>query len=60
MEYSKADLNWLVTKMERRSERYIEAENKIMEIIAMPWYKRLFCRRGLLKFLTTRIDKYNF
>jgi len=59
MEYSKADLNWLMSKMECTSERYMEAEKKIIDIIDMPWYKRLFCGRTLLNFLKSR-DKYNF
>jgi len=59
MEYSKSDLNWLMSKIECTSERYMEAEKKIIEIIDMPWYKRVFCGRTLLKFLKSR-DKYNF
>jgi len=59
MEYTKADLNWLMSKMECTSERYMEAERMIIEIIEMPWWKRLFCGRKLLRFLKSR-DKYNF
>jgi len=40
MEYTKADLNWLISKMECTSERYMEAEKMIIEIIDMPWWKR--------------------
>jgi len=59
MEYTKADLNWLMSKMECTSERYMEAEKMIIEIIEMPWWKRPFCRRKLLRFLKSR-SKYNF
>ena len=59
MEYTKADLSWLMNKIECTSERYMEAEQMILNFARMPWYKRLWCRRKLLKFLKTR-DKYNF
>lgn len=38
MEYTKSDLNWLFSKMEATSIRYIEAEQMIIEIMDMPWY----------------------
>ena len=56
---AKADLNWLMNKMECTSERYMEAEKMIIEIINMGWWKRLFCKRKLIRFLKSR-DKYNF
>jgi len=59
MEYTKADLNWLMSKIEATSELYMEAEKMIIEIIAMPWWKRIFCGRKLLRFLNSR-SKYNF
>ena len=59
MEYTKADLKWLMGKMECTSERYMEAEKMIIEIIEMPWWKRPFCRCKLLRFLKSR-SKYNF
>ena len=59
MEYTKADLNWLMGKIECTSERYMEAEKMIIEILYMPWWKRLFCGRKLLRFLKSR-SKYDF
>lgn len=59
MGHTKADLSWHISKLEATSERYMEAEKMILEVIGMPWYKRLFCGRKLLRFLESR-SKYNF
>lgn len=59
MEYSKSDLNWLMTKTEQCSERYMEAEKFILELAEMKWYQRMFCFGKILKFLKSR-DKYKF
>ena len=59
MEYSKTDLNWLMNKTEKCSERYVEAEKFILEIAEMKWYQRLFCSKKIMNFLMSR-DKYGF
>lgn len=47
----------LINKMNKLSDRYIEAENFLMEL---KWYEKLFCSRKIKRFLKSRIDKYNF
>ena len=59
MEYTKADLNWLMKKTEDCSERYMEAEKLLLEIAEMKWYQRVFLWRKILRFLNSR-SKYNF
>ncbi len=59
MEYSDADLNWLMNKTALCSERYMEAEIFLIELLQMSWYKRMFCFGKILKFLKSR-DKYKF
>lgn len=46
-------------KTEDCSERYIEAEQFILEIASMKWYHRFFLLKKILKFLESR-NKYNF
>lgn len=46
-----------LTKMKQLTERYIEAENFIMEL---NWFERLFCSRKITKFLQSRLEKYDF
>jgi|GEM_PF-2267696 hypothetical protein len=60
MEYSKADLNWLMNKTEKCSERYMEAETILLAIMRDPWYKRIFLRKKIAKFLMSRGAKYKF
>lgn len=59
MEYSKSDLNWLMKKTEDCSERYMEAEQFILELASMPWYKRAFSFWKIMKFINSR-SKYKF
>lgn len=47
----------LINKMEKITNRYIEAENFLMQL---KWYEKLFCRRKIKRFLKSRIEKYNF
>ena len=46
-----------LNKMEKLTERYIDAEKFIMEL---NWIERLFCSRKITKFLKSRTAKYNF
>jgi len=55
----KEGLEWLLSKLEKCSDRYIEAENFILEIMEMPWYKRIFIFNKIYQFFETR-KKYNF
>lgn len=59
MEYTKTDLNWLMKKTEQCSDRYMEAEQFILELAEMKWYQRIFCARKIFKFLQSR-SKYKF
>jgi hypothetical protein len=44
-------------RMEKLTERYIEAEEFIMNL---NWFQRLFCSKKIKNFLKSRVDKYNF
>jgi hypothetical protein len=44
-------------RMENLTERYIEAEEFIMNL---NWFQRLFCSKKIKNFLKSRVDKYNF
>lgn len=44
-------------KEEQLTQRYIEAE---LFIIDIKWYERIFNFRKVLKFLTSRLEKYKF
>lgn len=52
----KTEFNRLFNKYEKTINRYIEAEQFILEL---NWFERLFCRRKILNFLNSR-KKYNF
>ena len=53
-----SSLSWLLSKYENASERYMEAEDFIIQIAEMKWYQRAFCVPKILKFLDSR-KKYN-
>lgn len=59
MEYNKEDLNWLMKKTEDCSNRYMEAEQFLIEIAKMKWYQKFFLTMKILRFLNSR-KKYNF
>lgn len=59
MEYNKEDLNWLMQKTEDCSNRYMEAEQFLIEIAKMKWYQKFFLTMKILNFLNSR-KKYNF
>lgn len=59
MEYTKEDLNWLMKKTEECSNRYMEAEHFLVELMTMPWYKRIVLASKISKFLLGR-NKYKF
>lgn len=52
----KQDLNWLMSRYEQCSDRYMEAEKFIMDL---NWIERLFCSRKIKKFLQSR-EKFKF
>lgn len=58
MKYNKKDINWLMDKAESNSDRYMEAEDMIIEVMDMSWHERLFCGKKLLNFLKSR-GKFN-
>ena len=57
MENTKKITEFSLNKIEQLTERYIDAENFIMEL---NWFERLFCSRKIRKFLKSRMVKYNF
>lgn len=59
MEYTKEDLNWLMKKIDKCSNRYMEAETLLLEIAGMKWYQRIFCVGKILNFIKSR-RKYGF
>lgn len=55
----KEELDYIMEMCEKTSERYIEAENLLLEIMCLKWYQRLFIRRKISEFFHSR-NKYNF
>ena len=52
--------DWLMTRMEQTTKRYIEAERLLDELAEMPWYKRMFARKRIIEFLEDTRWKYVF
>jgi len=57
MENTEKMSEYSLNKIEELTERYIEAEQFIMNL---KWYERLFCSKKIIKFLKSRTVKYNF
>lgn len=45
-------------KYEAAAYRSMEAENLLVDIMQMNWFKRLFLRKKIIKFLKEQSDKY--
>jgi hypothetical protein len=60
MEYTKSDLNWLMRQCEMRSQRYMDDEELLLEIMKMPFWKRLFLRRKIINHMKRMLNKYSF
>lgn len=55
------DVEWLVSRYEKCSERYISAESKLLQIATMPFYKRIFLSKKIAySHLNKVLDKYDF
>lgn len=54
MEQQTKIVDWLLSKYEMASDRYMEAENFILEIAEMKWYQRAFCLPKIIRFLNSR------
>ena len=54
MEYNKSEINWLMDKVEKSTDRYIDAEKLLLDILDMPWYKKIFSGKKILSFLKSR------
>ena len=52
-------LPFLLDKLKQRSDRYMEAENFIIELAEMNFFQRLFSFKKIINFLKSR-DKFNF
>ena len=48
---------WILKHSELCSKRYQEAEQLLLELL--PWHKRIFAHRKIVKFLKSR-SEYNF
>jgi len=59
MKPKKNNLDWLMKKAEDCSTRYLEAEEFLMEVLKVPWWKKIFLTERILKFLKSR-NKYKF
>jgi hypothetical protein len=59
MEVQKSDLKWLMDKVDSCSQRYVESENFMLDILNMNFFQCLFIRKKALNFLKER-KKYNF
>jgi hypothetical protein len=59
MEVQKSDLKWLMDKVDLCSQRYVESEQFLLNVLDMGFFQRLFIRRKILKFLKEK-QKYNF
>lgn len=57
MEENKKALEFLLSKNEQLTKRYIEVEEFI---IKLNWYERLFCSKKIINFIKSRSEKYNF
>jgi hypothetical protein len=55
MEDTKKIAEYSLNKIEVLTERYIEAEQFIMNL---NWFERLFCSRKITAFIKSRIEKY--
>lgn len=51
--------DWLLVKAEQTTQRYVEAENILMAIAKEPWWKLLFVKNKILRFLASR-TKFKF
>lgn len=49
-----SSLSWLLSKYENASDRYMEAEDFILQIAEMKWYQRIFCFNKIMNFLNSR------
>ena len=52
-------IQWMMNAIDKRSERYIEAEKFVIELAEMSWWKRAFALSKIMKFLKSR-DKCTF
>jgi len=53
-------LELLLTMAELRTKRFIEAENKLLELSSMSNFKRFFARKRINDFIRNRLTNYNF
>ena len=58
MEKLKDYLGWLTEEVEGSTQRYMEAEDFIVELLNTPWYKRIFIGPKIIDFLKSRYEKY--
>lgn len=54
----KEKFGWLVSRYEYSAKRYMEAEDLLMEIMNMPWWKRLFkLEKIILNYIKEKNDE---
>lgn len=54
------NLEWIFNMYKDCSNRYIEAESKLLEIMELPFYKRIFCKKIIFEYLCETYKKYKF
>ena len=57
---AKKSPDWLMKQWEASNERYIEAERFLGELLALPWWKRIFSGMMIKRFLNDQLKKYDF
>lgn len=57
--YRQQSIEWLIDKLERNTNRYIDNEQFLMSVFDMPWWKRLFICKHILNHLRKITDFYD-
>lgn len=57
--YRRQPVEWLIDKLERNTNRYMDNEQFLMSVLVMPWWKRLFIRKHILNHLRKITDFYD-
>lgn len=49
-------IEWLIKHLEDETNERIKCERLLLEIMRMPWYKRIFVRKKIYKFFGNKLD----
>jgi len=50
---------WLILKLEKATDRYIEDELFLTEIMDMPWYKKIFVSKKIIIHFKKLMKQYH-